>query len=438
MAVYSKMNSIKPRDQVIQEAYFGKTPELQEAERILGEWRSKYYGSGNRFVTSAAADPLFYEFCDKMADIFGFAEYLVVLRGDIESGSSTIPVGFLFTGHNSEVIKTKNGYKYDGTPVMVQYCYPYMLFNEEFSDAEVMAVFLHEIGHSFSHKASTVICMHHIIKMITLGIYLIFKIIRHPLNTIEDILLLTNEGRKVYKTLQETFNKNNKSVALILSYIKFCLALPNSMQYNIDCILNRFAGPGRIVLQFIKSLIKNGVVRTTIGISNERIADNFATIYGYGPELYTSLHKMGIDSTISVKYIHQVPGIGWIYDLISIPQRWMITLGNEHPTTASRRKSQIHYLEAEMKKEGLSPSARKAILKDLEQFDKDLTEIENRAKKLGGSSVLDEYQVLVNKLDRGDDPRSVFYNYTRDMKRMDRLGESTTIDTSIIDNVDLL
>ena len=91
-----------------------------------------------------------------------------------------------------------------------------------------------------------------------------------------------------------------------------------------------------------------------------------------------------------------------------------------------------------MKKEGLSPSARKAILKDLEQFDEDLTEIENRAKKLGGSSVLDEYQVLVNKLDRGDDPRSAFYNYTRDMKRMDRLGESTTIDTSIIDNVDLL
>lgn len=98
MAVYSEANKYKPKNQVIQEAYFGKTPELQEAERILGEWRSKYYGSGNRFVTAAAADPLFYEFCDKMADIFGFSEYLVVLRGDIESGSSTIPVGFYLQG----------------------------------------------------------------------------------------------------------------------------------------------------------------------------------------------------------------------------------------------------------------------------------------------------------------------------------------------------
>ncbi len=437
MAVYSKMNNIKPRNQIVQEAYFGKTSEIQEAEKILGQWRSKYYGSGNRFITSAAADPLFYEFCDKMADIFGFAEYLVVLKGEAMQNSATIPVGVLFTGQDAQVTKTKTGYKYDGTPVMLQYCYPYMLFDERITDGEVMAVFLHEIGHNFSHKANTLICIKHILTIIRYAILLVFELLTNPIGAIGDTFLITNEGRKVYKAFQSACNED-EAVSYVISLLKFILALPTTVLINIYSITNKFASPLAFVFTFFKNLLRNGILGITIGIQDERIADNFATVYGYGPELYTALHKLGINSVSSVSTVHKLPVAGWIYDLLDIPQSWLLQLSNEHPTTDSRRKAQIRYLEAEMKKDGITPSARKMILKDLKQFDSDLTDIEKRARKLGGSAVIDKYVAIVNSLNRGDDPRELFFNYDRDVERMDRLGESTTIDTSIIDNVDLL
>lgn len=437
MAVYSKMNSIKPRDQVIQEAYFGKTPELQEAERILGEWRSKYYGSGNRFVTAAAADPLFYEFCDKMADIFGFAEYSIILKGDLVANSMTYPTGYTITGNTSKIIKTKNGYKYDGTPIMVQICFPYVLFDPSYSDAEIMAICLHEIGHNFSHKADTVINIHHILKLFRFAIIMMLCVIINPGAAILNALVLTNEGKRIYKHLSDSIN-STKMGAFAFSFIQLLIGLPTTIFYNIYAVLNRLAPLSRYVEISLETLFKTELLDTVSGIKDERISDNFATIYGYGPELYTALRKLDANGMTVGKIIHKLPVIGWINDLIEIPQTWIMTLGDPHPTTISRRRAQINYLEAEMKKDGLSPNARKMILQDLRQFDEDLLNIEKQAKKLGGTAVMDTYHVLLSKLKHGDDPRELFFSYDNDVEKLDKLGESTTIDTSIIDNVDLL
>lgn len=430
MAVYGK-NNLK-KNQVLQEAYFGKTPEIEEAEKILGQWRSKYMGTGNRYVTAAAADPLFQEFCDKMADIFGFEEYIILLRGELMANSATPMIGQLFIGHSAKVTKTKTGYKFDGTPIMIQYCYPWMLFDPKYTDAEIMAITLHEIGHNFSHKASTAVCLQDIFYLFITMVRMIIACTTNPAEAAAAALQCTSSGRKIYSYILKSVN-SSKLHAFTYSFASFLMSLPVTIMYNVFSILNVAVPPAVLVKIALENLLKNNLLVIS-GIKDERIADNFATIYGYGPDLYTGLRKIELNSVSSVSAIHKVPVLGWVYDLLSIPQKWVLSLADAHPTSNTRRKAQINYLEAEMKKEGIPSNARRAILSDLRQFDEDLDEIAKNASKLGGSMIWDKYAEIMNSFSRGDDPRELFFDYDNDVKRMDRLGEST----SIIDDVKLI
>ena len=258
MAVYSisNMNNYTTKNQVVQEAYFGKTPELQEAENILGRWRSKYMGTENMYITTAQADSLYYDFCNKMADIFGFDEYLLILKGAAMANSATPPIGYLFTGQSAKVTKTKDGYKYDGSPIMVQYIFPYMIFDPNYSDGEIMAICLHEIGHNFSHKASTIVNLKDILLIPIVILQLLLGLLLNPIGGLVQMMTFTNAGRKIYKSIIDDM-EGNETVALVVSLVKFLSALPDTIVEKINSIKNRFLllNPNTLLYNFFIRLL---------------------------------------------------------------------------------------------------------------------------------------------------------------------------------------
>ena len=394
-------------------------------------------GTENMYITTAQADSLYYDFCNKMADIFGFDEYLLILKGAAMANSATPPIGYLFTGQTAKVTKTKDGYKYDGSPIMVQYIFPYMIFDPNYSDGEIMAICLHEIGHNFSHKASTIVNLKNILLIPIVILQLLLGLLLNPIGGLIQMMTFTNAGRKIYKSIIDDM-EGNETLALVVSLVKFLSALPDTITANINSIKNRFLllNPNTLLYNFFIRLLSQGIIGYPAGLVDERIADNFATVYGYGPELSSALHKLSKSPVDSIKLVHKVPVAGWIYDLMSIPQTWILGLSDVHPMNSSRRRAQINYLKAEMKKDGISPKLQKQIEEDLKTFDKDIDNIEKQAIKLGGSAVMDKYAVLMSKIQKGDDPRELLFNAEKDVQRMDRLGEASYM--NILDDVDLI
>jgi hypothetical protein len=102
----------------------------------------------------------------------------------------------------------------------------------------------------------------------------------------------------------------------------------------------------------------------------EESADNFATIYGYGPELTSAFTKIGgtegEDASIIWKNFNKIPLLPAIIHFNEIPLVVVANIFDEHPNVISRMYDQIDLLENELKKNDLDPKMRKCIEKDIE------------------------------------------------------------------------
>lgn len=392
MGTYSNYN------QPINEAYYGKVKPLRDAERILGIFRKKYFGL-TKHVNSANSDPLLYEFCEILRKQFGFKRLIITINSSILANAGTYGGGWI-TCEKAKIIKTKNGFKYDGTVNMLMLIYTQLIFNEEITDEEIMAVILHEIGHNFSQKTSNIVNVGKAAQTLELIAIYLYCIANGWLDVVFQCLLLTtNEGKGIMGDLYRILYKDNKACAILISALQFIINLPMGLYQtvmdlvpyiNIDALINNALGMNYLLIT---------------GFVDERAADNFATIYGYGPELATALVKLENSATPIRKVVHKMPVLGWVFDMMKIPENIVWSMVDEHPTTPSRAKAQYNYLLKELDKQ--SPALRKAVQEDI---DKMIADQEERKKNIfnltRGDNVSNAYNYATNKiLPRGDDPR---------------------------------
>lgn len=392
MGTYSNYN------QPINEAYYGKVKPLRDAERILGVFRKKYFGL-TKHVNSANSDPLLYEFCDILCKQFGFKRFIMTINSSIIANAGTY-VGGWITCDQAKIIKTNDGFKYDGTVNMLMIIYTQLIFNEEITDGEIMAIILHEIGHNFSQRTNNIVNVGKAAETLELiGIYLYYISTGRLGMVFEYLLLTTNEGKGIMGELYKALYKDNKACAALISAFQFIINLPISIYQSVMDLV-----PYININALLNSIIKKNYKLIT-GFADERAADNFATIYGYGPELATALTKLENSATPIRQTIHKLPVFGWVFDMMKIPKSIVWSMVDEHPTTASRAKAQYNYLLKELDKQ--SPALRKAVQEDI---DKMIAEQEERKKNIfnltRGDNVSNAYNYATNKiLPRGDDPR---------------------------------
>lgn len=266
-------------------------------------------------------------------------------------------------------IKTSEGYKaLPGNTCSILVVFSPAMLSGVLSGKELTAITLHEIGHQFASKrilnSSSLRYMASYIR----GLSELDKIIRiasQETNSIADMFMMI---RRVISKLTEDAVFAIKYVINTLILLKDILKTPTLKDtYNL---IGDSTKSNRI-MNYIKNFDK---VKKPIKVHDleEEMADSFATIYGYGPELASALTKIEAsdideefdpyDNSFYNLYIY-IP----IYTLLS----YICTSDSGIAIQTSRRVyAQLLTLRKEMNDINTDAKTKKRIIADIDELEK--------------------------------------------------------------------
>lgn len=266
-------------------------------------------------------------------------------------------------------IKTSEGYKaLPGNTCSILVVFSPAMLSGVLSGKELTAITLHEIGHQFASKrilnSSSLRYMASYIR----GLSELDKIIRiasQETNSIADMFMMI---RRVISKLTEDAVFAIKYVINTLILLKDILKTPTLKDtYNL---IGDSTKSNRI-MNYIKNFDK---IKKPIKVHDleEEMADSFATIYGYGPELASALTKIEAsdideefdpyDNSFYNLYIY-IP----IYTLLS----YICTSDSGIAIQTSRRVyAQLLTLRKEMNDIKTDAKTKKRILADIDELEK--------------------------------------------------------------------
>lgn len=266
-------------------------------------------------------------------------------------------------------IKTSEGYKaLPGNTCSILVVFSPAMLTGVLSGKELTAITLHEIGHQFASKrilnSSSLRYMASYIR----GLSELDKIIRiasQETNSIADMFMMI---RRVISKLTEDAVFAIKYVINTLILLKDILKTPTLKDtYNLIGDSTKF----NRIMNYIKNFDKiNKPIR--VHDMEEEMADSFATIYGYGPELASALTKIEAsdiddefdpyDNSFYNLYIY-IP----IYTLLS----YICTSDSGIAIQTSRRVyAQLLTLRKEMNDIKTDAKTKKRILADIDELEK--------------------------------------------------------------------
>lgn len=397
MGIYS----IQPKNQVLNEVYFGETPGIMRCFNAFSAWRSKYLMDRKVYMMNSAAerDPLLGKFVAEIEREFGLYSYsIVILNGD-SANAFTFPSFFNF---NSKLKGTdrvefgKDGYRFkDECKMSMLTCiYAGLFFNSDFTNREVFAIMLHEIGHNFqdviSDKMNTVSQCAKLNKLVLM--------IMHFINGNMKSLLIPLFNDKTIGFVSKTYNEMNigQKNSIISTANTIYGAIRNTI--NIVSDLNTLFIPPLGILYSMGNVIKStasSIIWTPFSrihdYYGEIMADRFASYYGFGKDLASGLNKIsdqrkggGIKS-----YLMKIPVYSHSQELILLPLKFLLDITDEHPADQSRCKSIVDGLKQDLKRPGISPKLKKQLEKDIEETEKSIDDIFEEGKKIDDPRVVE-------------------------------------------------
>ena len=408
----------------IQEAYFGKPKACLEMEKCVGQIRAilkrksikapKNSGTVGKIAARALDATLTPEIFAQIESTepwkhlvhliekqFGFYSVTLLLDSTALPNGLTISVcGTLDYGVLSGIISKvgKSGYHYDPkwkVSTIIAIGLP-MFLDDRFSNGEIMAIIMHEVGHNFQNSLSPVLC----------GLTVVSNIIDINLElfAIEDPSMKIARGFSMFNLYKYFFNKMMKSkfapaIILISNLYNFITYLFNT---NLNIVLT---WPYQVLMKNIPNhinlikividRIKNFSTLTDIvkkdtaasffnlahGYGNEVAADSFASMHGYGPELVTALKKMEAFNVAGTsEVLNHTPLLGHIFGCIIAAFREIVIL-DPHPNTAARLSVCISTIEDDLEDKRLSPKLRLQLKKDLADLRKNIEQYDYKVEK---------------------------------------------------------
>ena len=378
---------------VINEVYFGKTKDIQELQHYLTQWRANAYSSRN-IINQYNSDPWRMKFEDKMCDIFGFANYelLVVPEKIVNAYTYNIGIRFDITGGKLQkaVMTTKDGFKYDKSYKFscITRVYEGIFLNDNINDNELLAIILHEIGHNFQEVMNekslaftsikkTIVIISHIISAISGNLQELVNLPFFMLdntNAMSNINIKINRiiyNNKILSSIQNTKNYLNGKINSLFRWISLIMVIPNYIRIILGNIIN--------------SLNPLSIFLNSIQYNDEKLADSFATMYGYGPELSSGLGKIGYKVYDSYSKINSI---------LAIPLYIIVLPLDCHPDTITRMKTQVSYLEKELTNGVHDKATKQEIKNNINEINKCIDDIVNiKTYKLNDAST-DNFRLI--------------------------------------------
>lgn len=311
----------------VNERYYGKTKDLIKLENTISQYRHKYLtGEPSKFVSwsnfeGAEKDPLVDSIVKQFKSIFGFKTMSFLFFATDLPSAYTVPTMFdrvPNANNNSSFIQyTKNGPKFKAKANMsiVMGISSALLFNAEFTDEEVMAAMLHEIGHHFQRyimNECQALCIagdiYSVLSTVietTFHVSVIGKVLKKNLLFEKFAAAFAMVALKAFKCTKyaKEFNLSEKSNLSADAEEVF----DNIKDDSIHPVLQKIVKTTMIMEPFIKTLAAVGgaFIRFKVSLvslinkmlpnaeyNDEKIADSFASDIGYGPALASILTKI--------------------------------------------------------------------------------------------------------------------------------------------------
>lgn len=348
---------IKDMTTAVNETYFGKSKELEIIEKSF----DKAIQSKDKLDTASLG-----MVAKQLQKKFGFDNVSI----GIDKTPGLNAYTYIDIADIKKMkIKTSEGYKaLPGNTCSILVVFSPAMLSGVLSGKELTAITLHEIGHQFASKrilnSSSLRYMASYIR----GLSELDKIIRiasQETNSIADMFMMI---RRVISKLTEDAVFAIKYVINTLILLKDILKTPTLKDtYNL---IGDSTKSNRI-MNYIKNFDK---VKKPIKVHDleEEMADSFATIYGYGPELASALTKIEAsdideefdpyDNSFYNLYIY-IP----IYTLLS----YICTSDSGIAIQTSRRVyAQLLTLRKEMNDINTDAKTKKRILADIDELEK--------------------------------------------------------------------
>lgn len=348
---------IKDMTTAVNETYFGKSKELETIEKSF----DKAIQSKDKIDASSLG-----VVAKQLQKKFGFDNVSI----GIDKTPGLNAYTYIDIADIKKMkIKTSEGYKaLPGNTCSILVVFSPAMLSGVLSGKELTAITLHEIGHQFASKrilnSSSLRYMASYIR----GLSELDKIIRiasQETNSIADMFMMI---RRVISKLTEDAVFAIKYVINTLILLKDILKTPTLKDtYNL---IGDSTKSNRI-MNYIKNFDK---VKKPIKVHDleEEMADSFATIYGYGPELASALTKIEAsdideefdpyDNSFYNLYIY-IP----IYTLLS----YICTSDSGIAIQTSRRVyAQLLTLRKEMNDINTDAKTKKRILADIDELEK--------------------------------------------------------------------
>lgn len=423
--------------QVYNEAYFGKNKNLLEMQMCIEKLRNKYPDYYKRKMSDVYHDHLFIKFRKLIEDEFGFSTVGIVIDNtapEMLANLCTASVNGSFGVLNpaKDAIVNNYGIKYkkemDYSIFII--ISSHFLFNPQYlTSGEVIALVLHEIGHNFTYVLNKQLIPCRILTQCAAWITAMSNAARggNIKSLIELLLFNTKPGLKITSQIATFDTKQNKSLTLLLDFVDTII---NLTRPAVDAIF-KIAEPCMMIenIPLMLSLINPVTFATiTVGIYNdEKFADRFAAMYGYGEELASGLAKIqerGIDRKGAIThYISNCPIIGHLYALTMIMMKIAILpFVDPHPRTIARALSLTKMLEHDLNDPSIPDSLKIQIRKDLEKINKVIKEkSEYKNSDSIGIGAIRLYNQFLMRIFPDGDFRNVIDSYI--FKSNDRIND---------------
>ena len=356
----------------LNELYIGKDPilPLQNQFTII---RNKI--KGKSFSTFINVDKEILKFNRMVEKLFGFSSFALNISPDQTINAYTWGATVFKSKEelkrmiNSLKASATTGFYHDSSSGLVTgICTLNMglINNDNFTDEEVIACILHEIGHNFFQAVTDKDCVYS----------LTFKIIK----------ILSEVNKKINNNIINTKDINYNIIKQDIDNIVKSFDLMGQLNNLFSKVKNRlFTIPHAIsntaknVMKYVSSKffresMEDNMRRTRYSYTNEKFADSFAVMYGYGIELHSFLQKISAYymKELNIKESRNSVIIAYkVFDyMLKDAILYMMNLMDEHPKNLARIKVSIEYVKRELAKEGLDPKVKLELMNQVNEMQK--------------------------------------------------------------------
>ena len=399
----------KTEEAILREAYYGKQKELIEIENLIEDMRKRIMGQKDfNLYTGTFSQQGIYTYVGELSydknitkinrlfeKVFGFHSFGLSIVPSNSINAFTYPVGAkLDSGFLFDINKIKNftivdrhgmRFKPDNNLSIISYIYSGLIFNPRFTASEILAIILHEIGHNFADAVSPMVAINNCalltmqLGLMVLDIFqglfsvAIMRGIDMGLNGTNFMSEMITKGTNILTSLST--NNLTKQYFTLYSGIHGLVQDIRNMIIPIIAIIQ--------LPQQIMNIIYNKALTMLMhfsGLHNEKIADNFATSYGYGAELSSALSKVELEpnGVIEQRIQKDCPLVGAIAKAPMELLIFTLTLLDVHPSAGMRVENQLETLKYELKNsKDLDPKVKKDIqdqIKSIENLEKKMLE----------------------------------------------------------------